>query len=202
MPADAPDARALAVCGPPVPGVRVEIRDADGKPQGERQVGEICVNSPSLMQGYWQDPEATAAVLRDGWLHTGDLGYRTEDGGVVVCGRIKDMIIVSGRNLYPEDYEHVAAKVEGVRPVCAAFAVPDTERMIVAFESAKGVENHEEVAAQVMKRLREHLGHAPDKVVALEKGTIPRTSSGKVQRGLCRERYLTGRLEALAEVAR
>ncbi|OLZ62100.1 hypothetical protein AVW11_23820 [Streptomyces amritsarensis] len=202
VPADAPDARALAVCGPPVPGVRVEIRDADGTPRGEREVGEICVSSPSLMRGYWRDPEATAAVLRDGRLHTGDLGYLTEDGGVVVCGRIKDMIIVSGRNLYPEDYEHVAAKVEGVRPVCAAFALPDTERMIVAFESAKGVADHQEVAARVMKRLREHLGHAPDKVVALDKGAIPRTSSGKVQRSLCRERYLTGRMEALAEVAR
>ncbi|MFD9258285.1 AMP-binding protein [Streptomyces sp. NPDC059538] len=200
--ADAPGARALAVCGPPVPGVRIEIRDADGTRLGERRVGEICVHSPSLMQGYWEDPEATAAVLRDGWLHTGDLGYRTEDGGLVVCGRVKDMIIVSGRNLYPEDYEHVAAKVEGVRPVCAAFAVPDTERMIVAFESAKGFENHEETAARVMKRLREQLGHAPDRVVVLAKGAIPRTSSGKVQRSLCRERLLTGRLEVLADVAR
>ncbi|MFD5417900.1 AMP-binding protein [Streptomyces sp. NPDC127069] len=202
VPADAPDARALAVCGPPVPGVRIEIRQEDGTPLEERRVGEIWVNSPSLMQGYWEDPEATATVLRDGWLRTGDLGYRTEDGGLVVCGRVKDMIIVSGRNLYPEDYEHVAAKVEGVRPVCAAFAVPDTERMIVAFETAKGFENHAELAALVMKRLREHLGHAPDKVVALDKGAIPRTSSGKVQRALTRERYLTGKLPVLAELAR
>ncbi|WP_051836932.1 AMP-binding protein [Streptomyces sp. NRRL F-2580] len=202
VPAGAPDARALAVCGPPVPGVRIEIRQEDGVPLEERRVGEIWVNSPSLMQGYWEDPEATAAVLRDGWLRTGDLGYRTEDGGLVVCGRVKDMIIVSGRNLYPEDYEHVAAKVEGVRPVCAAFAVPDTERMIVAFETAKGFDNHAELAALVMKRLREHLGHAPDKVVALDKGAIPRTSSGKVQRALTRERYLTGKLPVLAELAR
>ncbi|MEU9085321.1 AMP-binding protein [Streptomyces sp. NPDC048357] len=202
VPAGAPDARALAVCGPPVPGVRIEIRQEDGKPLEERRVGEIWVHSPSLMQGYWEDPEATAAVLRDGWLRTGDLGYRTEDGGLVVCGRIKDMIIVSGRNLYPEDYEHVAAKVEGVRPVCAAFAVPDTERMIVAFETAKGFDDHAELAALVMKRLREHLGHAPDKVVALDKGAIPRTSSGKVQRALTRERYLAGKLPVLAELAR
>ncbi|MFB7182160.1 AMP-binding protein [Streptomyces sp. NPDC056257] len=202
VPAGAADARALAVCGPPVPGVRIEIRQEDGEPLAERRVGEIWVNSPSLMQGYWEDPEATAAVLRDGWLRTGDLGYRTEDGGLVVCGRVKDMIIVSGRNLYPEDYEHVAAKVDGVRPVCAAFAVPDTERMIVAFETAKGFDNHAELAALVMKRLREHLGHAPDKVVALDKGAIPRTSSGKVQRALTRERYLTGKLPVLAELAR
>ncbi|MFE9122865.1 AMP-binding protein [Streptomyces sp. NPDC007172] len=201
VPAGAPGARALAVCGPPVPGVQVEIRDEDGKPLEHRRVGEIWVRSPSLMQGYWEDPEATAAVLGDGWLRTGDLGYRTPEG-LVVCGRVKDMIIVAGRNLYPEDYEHVAAKVEGVRPVCAAFALPDTERMVVAFEAAKGFDNHAEIAAVVMKRLREQLGHAPDAVVALKKGAIPRTSSGKVQRGLCRERYLSGQLPVMAETTR
>ncbi|MFB7663219.1 AMP-binding protein [Kitasatospora sp. NPDC056138] len=201
VPPDAPDARALAVCGHPVPGVLVEITDERGRPLGEREVGEICVRSPALMQGYWRDPQATAETMRDGWLRTGDLGYRTPQG-LVVCGRIKDMIIVAGRNLYPEDYEHVAAKVDGVRPACAAFALPDTERMIVAVEPAKGVADHADLARQVMTRLREQLGHAPDKVVVLGKDAIPRTSSGKVQRGRCRERYLTGEQTVLAELSR
>ncbi|MGW3210369.1 AMP-binding protein [Streptomyces sp. NPDC001135] len=202
VPAGDPDARALAVCGRPVPGVEAEIRDADGKALDDRRVGEIWVRSPSVMTGYWQDPEATAEVLGDGWLRTGDLGYRTERG-LVVCGRLKDMIIVGGRNLYPEDYEHVAAAVEGVRPACAAFPVPETERMIVALEPREGVDDgYDGLADRVMLRLREQLGHAPDKVVVLERGSIPRTSSGKVQRGRCREGYLAGRLRVLAETVR
>jgi fatty-acyl-CoA synthase len=201
VPPDTPGARALAVCGHPVPGVRAQITDESGRPLAERVVGEICVRSPALMTGYWQDPEATAEVLRDGWLRTGDLGYRTP-GGLVVCGRIKDMIIVGGRNLYPEDYEHVAALADGVRPACAAFVVPDTERMVTAVEPERGVRDHEELAARVMALLQEHLGHPPDKVVVLDAGSIPRTSSGKVQRGRCRERYFAGRLMVLAEQAR
>ncbi|MFK0294872.1 AMP-binding protein [Streptomyces sp. NPDC090442] len=196
-----PDSRALAVCGHPVPGVSVQITDEEGRALGDREVGEICVRSPALMEGYWAEPEATARVVRDGWLRTGDLGYRMADG-LVVCGRIKDMIIVGGRNLYPEDYEHVAVKVEGVRPVCAAFAVPGTERMIVAVEPVKGADGPEELAARVMTRLREQLGHAPDRVVVVAKDSIPRTSSGKVQRGRCRERYLAGELSVVAELAR
>ncbi len=201
VPPDAPDARTLAVCGHPVPGVRVEIRGPDGKPLADREVGEIRVHSPALMRGYWSDPEATAEAVRDDWLHTGDLGYRTPDG-LVVCGRVKDMIIVAGRNLYPEDYEHVAAKVEGVRPACAAFAMPGTERMAVAVEPAKGVTDHADLAERVMTRLKEQLGHAPDKVLVLEKGTIPRTSSGKVQRGRCRDLCLSGEPVVLATRAR
>ncbi|MGW1074428.1 AMP-binding protein [Streptomyces sp. NPDC002537] len=198
---DAPDARTLAVCGHPVPGVRVEIRDPEGTPLAGREVGEIHVHSPALMRGYWTEPGATAEALHDGWLRTGDLGYRTPDG-LVVCGRIKDMIIVGGRNLYPEDYEYVAAGVDGVRPVCAAFALPGTERMAVAVEPAKDVHDHTDLAARVMTALREHLGHAPDKVLVLAKGSIPRTTSGKVRRGRCRELHLAGQLPELARRTR
>ncbi|MFI7104198.1 hypothetical protein ACIBK8_33250 [Streptomyces sp. NPDC050161] len=191
VPPDTPGARALAVCAHPVPGVHAEVTDPSGRPLAERTVGKICVRSPARMTGYWQDPEATAQVLRDGWLRTGDLGYRTP-GGLAVCGR----------NLYPEDYEHVAARADGARQACAAFVVPDTERMVTAVEPERGTQDHAELAARVMALLREHLGHAPDKVVVLEAGSIPRTSSGKVQRRRCAERYFAGRLTVLAEQTR
>ena len=152
------------------------------------------------MMGYWQDPEATAAVFRDGWLRTGDLGYRTEHG-LVVCGRIKNMIIVGGSNLYPEDYEFIAGQTEGADPTCAAFAVPETERMIVAVEPAAESEAAE-VAKRVMERLRTELRHAPDRVIIVRRNTIPRTSSGKVQRGRCRDGYFDSTLPILAELVR
>ncbi|MGW3964221.1 AMP-binding protein [Amycolatopsis sp. NPDC005003] len=200
VPETTEDVRSLAVCGRPLPGVSVEIRDAHGNALPERTVGEITVRSPSLMRGYWNEPEATAEILRDGWLHTGDLGYLVPDG-LVVCGRIKDVIIVGGRNIHPEEYEHVTTAVPGARPVCAAFGVPGRERMVVAFEMRKKNDSPHRVATAVLAALRERIGHAPDAVVALAPNTIPRTTSGKVQRSLCAERYLSGQLPVLAEVS-
>jgi fatty-acyl-CoA synthase len=188
------------VCGDAVPGVAVTIQDARGANLPDRLIGEICVRGPSVMLGYWQAPEATAEVIRDGWLRTGDLGYRTP-AGIVVCGRAKDMIIIGGANLYPEDYEHIAAQADTAVTRCAAFAVPDEERMIVAVELAGDVDPNA-VADAVMARLRGELGHAPDRVVVIGRNAIPRTSSGKVQRGRCRENYFTGRLPVLAETTR
>jgi fatty-acyl-CoA synthase len=195
-----PGTRTLAVCGDAVPGVEVTVQDEHGARLTDRRVGEVCVRSPSQMLGYWQDPRSTAEVTRDGWLRTGDLGYHTADG-LVVCGRLKDMIIIGGANLYPEDYEHVAGQVDGVSTRCAAFAMPETERMIVAVELANGSDPNT-VADAVMTRLRTEIGHAPDRVVVVGRNAIPRTSSGKVQRGRCRSSYVDGRLAVLADVAR
>jgi fatty-acyl-CoA synthase len=192
--------RTLAVIGTAVPGVTVSVQDEHGVPLPGRKVGELCVRGPSVMTGYWRDPAASAEVLRGGWLHTGDLGYSTPDG-LVVCGRIKDMIIIGGANLYPEDYEYVAIRIDGVSPVCAAFAVPETERMIVAVELVNGADPVTTVHT-VLARLRDELGHAPDKVVAVPRNSIARTSSGKVQRQRCRDGYLNGSLTVLADAAR
>ena len=200
VPGPGPGTRSLAVVGHPVPGVDIRVVGPHGERLPDRVVGEVCVRGPSLMRGYWQDPAATAQVVRDGWLHTGDLGYVTPDG-LVVCGRIKDMIIVGGANLYPEDYEHVASRTDGAHATCAAFADPDAERMVVVVESADGGEPAG-VAGRVMRRLREELGHAPDRVVVVGRGSIPRTSSGKVQRERCRARYFGGELPVLADLPR
>ncbi|WP_369635279.1 AMP-binding protein [Nocardia sp. JMUB6875] len=196
-----PDARLLVVCGQPFPGIELEIRDDGGDVLSERHIGEVWFRSPSAMRGYWDEPEETARVLVDGWVRTGDLGYLIPEG-LVVCGRIKDMIIVGGRNLYPEDYEHIAARVPGVGTMCVAFSLADTERMIVLVEPDNSVPDLSEVATTVMNRLRIQLGHAPDRVSVVPRDTVPRTSSGKVQRGKCRQRYLNGDVTELASVTR
>ncbi|WP_372405516.1 AMP-binding protein [Streptomyces luteireticuli] len=201
VPADDPDARDLAVCGGPAPGVRIAIKDERGTDLGHRQVGEICVTGPSVMRGYWNDPEASEQALRDGWLHTGDLGYLTPEG-LVVCGRLKDMIIVGGRNLYPEDYEQVAGEVEGAGRLCAAFSLPDPERMVLAAEIGRTGTPPIELARSIMTRTRERLGRAPDTVLVVPRHSLPRTSSGKPRRDHCRTGFLSGRLGELASVTR
>jgi long-chain acyl-CoA synthetase len=100
-----PDARRLGSVGTPVPGVEVRIVGVDGEQLPPGQDGEICVRGPVLMAGYWQSPEATEQAVRDGWLHTGDVGHLDEDGYLYVVDRIKDLIIRNGFNVYPRDVE-------------------------------------------------------------------------------------------------
>jgi fatty-acyl-CoA synthase len=193
--AQAPGARRLVTCGPPVPGVEVRI-------DGPGEVGEILVRSPSLMSGYWRDPSGTQRVLREGWLHTGDLGFLL-DGELVVCGRAKDMIVVGGRNLYPEDYEQLVTAHTGVRRGnVIAFGLADVERMVVVAETAFAADRAGRLACDVMQMLTQELSHAPKEVIMVRPGTLPKTSSGKVQRGRCRDRYLAGELPAVASVSR
>jgi fatty-acyl-CoA synthase len=190
--------RALVSCGHPIPRHEVEIRGADGATLTPGRVGEICVRGPSVMSGYWRDPQATADVLRQGWLHTGDLGFWGTDG-LVVCGRVKDMIILGGRNLYPEDYELHTENVPGVRKGnVIAFAIPERERMVVVAETTAAPEDVVSVARQALETLRARLPRGPEEVVLVAPGTLPKTSSGKRQRGVCRERYTAGQLEPLA----
>lgn len=200
--ADSGGARLVVGCGPPIPGVTVAIAAEDGAPRPDGQVGEIRVRGPSVMVGYWDDPDVTSATLRDGWLRTGDLGY-LRDGELYVCGRIKDMIIVGGRNLYPEDYEQCALSVEGVRQHNAvAFAVRGTERMVVVAEPAIGAAESEDLADRVMKTLADRLSHAPQEVAIVPRNAVPRTSSGKPRRRVCRELYESGELPRLAVASR
>jgi len=190
--------RALVSCGHPIPRHDVEVRGRDGTALPAGRVGEICVRGPSVMAGYWRDPDATAETLRGGWLYTGDLGFWGTDG-LVVCGRVKDMIILGGRNLYPEDYELHTESVPGVRRGnVIAFAIPERERMVVVAETTAGPEDVVSVARHALETLRARLPRGPEEVVLVAPGTLPKTSSGKRQRGACRERYASGELETLA----
>jgi fatty-acyl-CoA synthase len=195
-------ARALVACGHPIPGHDIAIKDRDGATLPSGRVGEICFRGPSVMQGYWRDPEATREAIRDGWLHTGDLGFVGEHG-LVVCGRKKDMIILGGRNLYPEDYEFFTEQVPGVRRGnVIAFALHDIERMVVVAETTALPEEADKIARAALDLLRKSLPRGPEEVVLVSPGTLPKTSSGKRQRGTCREQYRAGELEALAVARR
>jgi fatty-acyl-CoA synthase len=200
--ADADDARAFVACGYPIPGHEIAIKGPRDDTLDAGHVGEICVRGPSIMPGYWCDPEASDEALRDGWLHTGDLGFWT-DHGLVVCGRMKDMIILGGRNLYPEDYEFHTEKVPGVRKGnVIAFAIPELERMVVVAETTASAGDAHDIARTTLEALRRSLPRGPEEVVMVPPGTLPKTSSGKRQRGTCRDRYASGELEPLAVARR
>ena len=189
--------RRLVSCGPPIPGTEVQIRGRDGKPLPERGVGEISVRGPGVTPGYWTaggriDPGDTVC---DGWLSTGDLGF-IDNGELVICGRIKDMVIAGGRNLYPEDYEQVVERIPGVRSGnVVAFSVPDRERMVVVAEGRSS--DLDGLGRTIIDSLRSEVDHAPHAVVFIKPGTLPKTSSGKRQRQTARNLYLTNALDVV-----
>jgi acyl-CoA synthetase (AMP-forming)/AMP-acid ligase II len=198
----------VASVGKAVPGHQIVVADESGEELVDRQVGHILVRGPSVMSGYYRDLEATAKVLRGGWLWTGDLGF-TIDGRLYVTGRVKDLIIVRGHNYYAEDVERVAEGVGGLRHGgVAAFAVYDEEQardlaVAVCETRAQNEDEEKAMAEKVIEAVAEATGLTLDEVVFVEPGTIPKTSSGKRQRSLTRERYLkdelvrerTGRLQ-------
>ncbi|OGK85302.1 MAG: hypothetical protein A2X53_07010 [Candidatus Rokubacteria bacterium GWA2_70_23] len=186
-------------CGRPLPGHQVRIVDAAGRPLPERSEGRIEFSGPSVTAGYFRNPEATRAVRRDGWMDAGDLGYLS-DGELFVTGRVKDIVIKAGRNLYPQEVEEVVGDIPGIRKGCvAAFGIPDatlgTERLVVVAESREaGPETRERIERDVMDRVMAVLGIPPDAVLLAPPGTVLKTSSGKVRRSAMREAYLGGTL--------
>jgi fatty-acyl-CoA synthase len=170
---------------------------------GDGWVGEIRISGPSVMRGYWEDAERTREAFAGSYLRTGDLGFMS-GGELYICGRSKEIVIVNGRNYYPQDMEWEASKVAGVRKGnVVAFGARDPsgverdrERVVLAFE----VQEHERLAqsaglvAQVRKAVQEGMGLTLDDVVALPHGALPKTSSGKLQRAKTRELYETGEL--------
>lgn len=166
---------------------------------GDRVVGEFEIRGPSVTSGYFDNVEKTREVLsEDGWLRTGDLGY-TVDGMVFICGRQKDIIIINGRNYYPSDIEWVASKVEGVRTgnvVVFATNKPGLDREAIAVVAeAKDLSNAEALAQAIRQEIQRATSLVVDDVVIAEAGTIPKTSSGKVQRSKARALYEAGELK-------
>ncbi len=189
------DGRTLVRCGFPVPGTSVRIVDEHtGEPAAPGAAGHIELSGPSVVGHYLgQSPPAPGA-----WFRTGDLGYLTRDEGqLVVCGRVKDVLFAAGRNVYPQDIEAVAAGVTGVRlGGVAAFGVPGShgERLVVAVES-RGADPFE-IERGVRLAVLEEVGLAPATVLTLPVGRLPRTSSGKIRRSETRRRFLSGGLTA------
>jgi fatty-acyl-CoA synthase len=194
---DAPNARSFALLGTPVPGLEMRVVDpATGARLREREVGELELRGTSVTPGYYENPDATAASFHKEWLRTGDLAY-TLGGELVLCGRIKDVIIIGGRNVFPEDVERAVADVEGVRAGnVIAFSVEGAkgkEQMIVVAETKAA--DHGEVRRNVHRLAMQAAGAPPHDVVLVNPGTLPKTSSGKLQRSLCRAQYLENALQ-------
>jgi fatty-acyl-CoA synthase len=197
--------RRLARLGRAVEGLEVRIVDPETRRgMADREVGELEIKGSSVTTGYYHRPEITDATFHDGWLRTGDLAYLTQ-GELVVCGRIKDVIIVGGRNVFPEDIERAVGGVDGVRAGnVIAFGVEGRkgrEALVVVAEArlrGQGVDGPGQagpVRSAVAQRVRDAVGLPPEEVVLVAPGTLPKTSSGKLQRSLCRSRYLESELE-------
>jgi acyl-CoA synthetase (AMP-forming)/AMP-acid ligase II len=178
--------------GQPCPGVSLRISEPmrdDGSVDlvdlPLETEGEICVKSPGVMQGYYNNPEATARVLTaDGWLRTGDLGFLDADGYLYVTGRLKDVIIVGGQNIAPADIEEIVDHVPGVR-YSAAVGVDSertgTQRLYVVAELRDAADAPTTVR-EIVQRVHRGKGHRPSRVLLVKASTIPKTSSGKIQR--------------------
>lgn len=189
--------RQFVACGAVLPEHELDIRDAAGNSLPDRQVGSILVRGPSIMLGYDGQPERTAEVLSDdGWLDTGDLGYRL-DGEVVITGRAKDVILVKGRNIWPQDLEwSVEQAVQGLRTGdVAAFSVDEEgEENVVVLVEARGASDptaREKLIADVGGVLRSRHG-LEGRVVLVPPGGLVQTSSGKLSRAWSRRKYLEG----------
>ena len=192
----AENARRLALLGRTLRGLDLRVCDPEtGDVRDEREVGELELRGSSVTPGYWRRDDVTAAMMHDGWLRTGDLGYLV-DGEVVVCGRIKDVIIVGGRNVFPEEVERAAAAVEGVRAGNVIAFGTDGRRgregIVVVAETK--ADDPSPLRRDVVARVRDSVGIPPFEVVLVRPGSLPKTSSGKLQRSLCRTQYLDGSL--------
>ena len=178
-------------CGPAFPGHEVAAFDEDTRLEDGRE-GELCVRGPSVTPGYFENPTATAASFRDGWLRTGDLGYLL-DGEVVITGRLKDLIIVNGRNIHPQSIEWVAGEIDGVRKGnVVAFSRPGahSEELIVALETRSSTPD--QLAQLVKQAVQREMSLTISAVVALAPGSLPKTSSGKLQRRKTRQQFMQG----------
>src|SRR5690606_36687929 len=130
----------IVSCGVPFPDHDLKIIDSAGSTLGERMVGQVVAKGPSVMAGYYRNPEATEEALRDGWLQTGDLGY-IADGNLYICGRLKDLIIINGANHYPQDIEWAVGDLPGVRRGnVVAFSImrDGTESLVILAEGNSG----------------------------------------------------------------
>jgi fatty-acyl-CoA synthase len=205
-----PAAIAFVSSGKALPRHEVRLVDASGKEVSDRTEGFLWFRGPSATSGYFQNAEATEKLLPMGpasgdgeyaWVNSGDRAYRA-DGEIYVTGRVKDIIIKGGRNLYPHEVEELAARAEGIRKGCiVAFGVKDeasgTEKLIVVAESReREVSKRAAIAASVTDLVSQGLGLPPDRVELIPPGSIPKTSSGKLRREETKQLYLGGKLAA------
>lgn len=190
--------RAIVNCGKPVRDMKVEIREEDGTPLPEGAIGKVWCSGPSVMVGYFRDPEATAACMVDGWLDTGDMGYMS-NGYIYIVGRAKDMIIVNGRNHWPQDIEWAVEQLPGFKAGdIAAFAITtpggeETPAVLVQCRSSDEAERLR-LREEIRERVRAVTG-MNCVIELIPPRTLPRTSSGKLSRAKARNLYLAGEIK-------
>ena len=181
--------------GKPLPNVQVCILDVDRNELPANTIGEIALKSDCMLTGYYNRPDATAITFHDGWYLTGDLGYCL-DGELYVTGRKKDLIIVGGKNVYPQDLEQLTGEVDGVRSGrVAAFGVfnenAGTEDVVIVAEAESEDEN---VRDTVIEAVRMHVTRNSDvavrQLVLVDSRWLIKTSSGKVARSANKEKFL------------
>ena len=212
VPAASTDGTAIAFVssGKPLPRHEVRIVDDRGDEVADRTEGFLWFRGPSATSGYYRNPKATEALLPRGsamapdeyaWVNSGDRAYRA-DGEIYVTGRVKDIIIKGGRNLYPHEVEELAARAEGIRKGCiVAFGLTDegagTEKMVVVAETReRDTARRSAIASTVTELVSRGLGLPPDRVELIPPGSIPKTSSGKLRREETKQLYLAGTLSA------
>ena len=196
--------RAIVNCGKPVRDMTVEIREEDGTPLPERAIGKVWCSGPSLMVGYFRDEAATDACMAGGWLDTGDMGYLS-DGYIYIVGRAKDMIIVNGRNHWPQDIEWAVEQLPGFKQGdIAAFAITtpggeETPAVLVQCRTSDD-EERSRLRDEIRDRVRAVTG-MNCVIELIPPRTLPRTSSGKLSRAKARNLYLSGEIKPYAVAA-
>ena len=202
-----PNVIAFVSVGSPVPRHEVRIVNDRGEDAGERVEGQLWFRGPSTTQGYYRNEAATSALLPEGaaagWVNSGDRAYLA-DGEIYITGRVKDIIIHAGHNLYPHEIEDAVARVPGVRKGCVvAFGAPDpvtgTERLVIVAESRERRGDAKARLAQaITAQVTETLGLPPNVVEVVPPNVIPKTSSGKLRRDATKQRFLSGDLRSEA----
>lgn len=208
-----PNVKNIVSCGVAVPGHKIAIIDPKTyllKPSG--RIGELCINGPSITQGYWNKPKVNANLFvalgteKLPFLRTGDLGF-ISDGELFITGRIKDLIIVRGKNYAPQDIETSVAEVYGLRSGCViAFSVDSTqsgvslggEKLVLVAERIKRGPEDEALMSEVCHVISTCHGLEVSLMLLLESKTIPKTTSGKLSRSVCRHEFMSGKLNTIA----
>ena len=194
------DGQEIASVGMPIDGFELRILDSKKRDLPANQVGRLWIRGPSLMEGYFDRPDATDEVLEDGWLDTGDLGFLYR-GELYLTGRAKDVLILRGRSHSPTEVEASVDHVDGVRTGCSVAVswLPDGadgEVMLLLVETQRGVphDSFEEIADRCRAAVRAATGLTADLIEVVAPGTLPRTSSGKLRRQEALRRYLNHEL--------
>lgn len=194
---DRVSALSFVSCGRPLPGHELRIVDASGHEVGERREGRLEFRGASATRGYFNNPKATSQLFREGWLDSGDRGY-IAGGEVFLTGRVKDIVIRGGRNIYPHEVEEAVGEIPGVRKGCVVvFGSPDpasgTERLVVLVETRERSQGErQQLREAINTAVVAVLGEPADEVVLAPPRTILKTSSGKLRRAATRALFESG----------